>query len=79
MLQVTANHVEYVVSECEAVADSSLVSYCGNEHIFAFCQSSTRHTTDVLDQRSLSVASDEHLEHGYVTVLWINILEAFLG
>ena len=79
VLQMTTDHVEYMVSESEAVADSTLVPNSGDQHIFTFCQSGTRHSAYVLDQGSLGIASQKHLEHGYVAILRINILEAFLG
>ena len=77
MLQVTADYIESMILQYEAVAKPSLISDCRHNQIFSFSNSLTHDLWDFLAQWILYEADEEHLEHVNETVLLVDVLESF--
>ena len=76
VLQVAANDVESMILQYEAVAQSTLVANCRHNEILSLGNALTHDLRNLLAQRCLNEADEEHLEHVDKAVLLVDVLES---
>ena len=72
-----ANHIKDTIAQDKTINETTFVAHCRDCQVFALSNALAHNISNLIADGGSGKANQKHLEHVYVAVLVVNIIEAF--